>query len=51
VRFVQQQNPEKVKKIFLVHGDFPSMVSFQATLQMEGYNQVETPAKGDTFEL
>jgi len=51
VQFVQQQNPEKVKKVFLVHGDFPSMVSFQATLQMVGYQNVETPAKGEMFEL
>ncbi|MFY8034102.1 MAG: MBL fold metallo-hydrolase RNA specificity domain-containing protein, partial [Flexibacteraceae bacterium] len=51
VQFVQQQKPEKVKKVFLVHGDLPSMVSFQATLQMIGYQNVETPAKGEMFEL
>lgn len=51
VRFVKHQSPEKLKKVFLVHGDYTSMVAFQQTLQEEGFNQVELPARGQQYEL
>ncbi|MFD1143204.1 MBL fold metallo-hydrolase RNA specificity domain-containing protein [Larkinella insperata] len=51
VRFVKHQSPDRLKKIFLVHGDYTSMVAFQQTLQEEGFNQVELPAKGQEYEL
>jgi metallo-beta-lactamase family protein len=51
VRFVKQQSPNQLKKIFLVHGELSSMNDFKDTLSTEGYQQVEIPAKGQSFEL
>lgn len=51
LRFVKMQSPEKLSKLFLVHGEGSSMEAFKGTLGEEGYNQVEIPNKGDTFEL
>ncbi len=48
--FVSSQDPAKLKKVFLVHGDFSSMLSFSTSLEGRGY-QVEIPAKGQTFIL
>ncbi|MCA0229220.1 MAG: MBL fold metallo-hydrolase [Bacteroidetes bacterium] len=49
--FVQQQAPAELKKIFLVHGEKPSMDHFKNTLQSVGYENIEIPTKGQTFEL
>jgi hypothetical protein len=35
----------------LVHGEASSMQDFKNTLNEEGYHQVETPKKGESFEL
>lgn len=49
--YVKQQDPVKLKQLFLVHGDYSSQESFAETLKSEGYNQVVIPAKGESFEL
>lgn len=51
MKFVEMQSPEKLKKLFLVHGEESSMVSFKETLAEAGYNQVEIPKKGDSYQL
>lgn len=51
VAFVQQQSPQVLKKIFLVHGETPSMEAFKDTLLSVGYENIEIPQKGQTFEL
>ncbi|RRB07345.1 MBL fold metallo-hydrolase RNA specificity domain-containing protein [Larkinella rosea] len=51
VRFVKHQSPEKLKKVFLVHGEFTSMVAFQQTLLEEGFSHVEIPTRGQEYEL
>ncbi len=51
MKFVEMQSPEKLKKLFLVHGEESSMVSFKETLAEAGYNQVEIPRKGDSYQL
>lgn len=51
LRFVQMQSPEILKKIFLVHGEYPSMEAFRNTLAEAGYPSVEIPKKGESFEL
>ncbi|GAB3900312.1 MBL fold metallo-hydrolase [Larkinella knui] len=51
VRFVKHQSPEKLKKVFLVHGEFTSMSAFQQTLLEEGFPNVELPTKGQMYEL
>ncbi|MEZ4903808.1 MAG: MBL fold metallo-hydrolase [Spirosomataceae bacterium] len=49
--FVQQQSPQQLKRIFLIHGEKPSMDAFKATLESVGYENIEIPQKGQTFEL
>jgi metallo-beta-lactamase family protein len=51
MRFVQMQPKDKLKRLFLVHGDFTSMESFKETLSEAGYPNVEMPNRGETFEL
>lgn len=51
IRFVEQQKPDKLKKLFLVHGEYNSQQDFAATLKDRGYDQVEVPFKGQTFIL
>ncbi len=49
--FVQMQDPERLKNIFLVHGEVSSMESFRDTLAEAGYPNVEIPRRGQRYEL
>jgi metallo-beta-lactamase family protein len=49
--FVKQQNPAKLKKLFVVHGEYETMLDYKATLHELGYENVEIPKKGQTFLL
>jgi metallo-beta-lactamase family protein len=49
--FVKYQSPDRLKKVFLVHGEYESMVHFQGHLAGEGYSQVVIPEYGQSFEL
>lgn len=49
IRFLSCQNKEKVKKIFLVHGETESKISFKDKLGKEGYTEVIIPKKNETF--
>lgn len=51
VKFVKWQSPDKLKKVFLVHGEHHSMIDFKETLEGEGFSEVEIPEKGQSFEL
>jgi metallo-beta-lactamase family protein len=50
VNTVKQQDPSKLKRVFLVHGESKSMENLSAALQQEHYNVV-LPKKGEMFEL
>lgn len=45
------QNPSKVKKVFVVHGDYDVQLRFMIRLQREGFRNVEIPEKGSSFEI
>lgn len=47
---VKQQSPEKLKKVFLVHGESKSLDSLAAAITDAGYT-VAIPEKGEVFEL
>lgn len=51
IQFVKMQDPEKLKGIFLVHGEQQSMAEFRSKIQEIGYHSVETPLRGTTYEL
>jgi metallo-beta-lactamase family protein len=45
------QNPSKVKKVFIVHGDYDVQLRYMIRLQREGFRHVEIPEKGSSFEV
>ena len=50
VDFVKQQDAEKLKQIFLVHGEPQSMDALSENLREDGY-KVSIPDQGQVFEL
>ena len=51
ISFVKKQSKEKLKKVFLIHGEMESMEVFKDVLEKEGYSDVIIPELGQTFEL
>ncbi|UZR94637.1 MBL fold metallo-hydrolase RNA specificity domain-containing protein [Chondrinema litorale] len=51
LRFIHTQKKENTKGIFLVHGEETSMDNFKDALIEEGYQNVVTPSKGESFTL
>lgn len=51
INFVASQPKEQLKKIFLVHGEYQTMLDFKQTLQTEGFNNIEIPNLGESYEL
>lgn len=49
--FVGQQSPERLRNVFLVHGEPGSMEAFRERLNQAGYPNVEIPTRGQTYEL
>lgn len=48
--FVKQQDNDRLKKVFLVHGEKSSMENLSQSLQEEGYH-TEIAVKGQSYEL
>ncbi|MFM1913949.1 MAG: hypothetical protein RIR51_1801, partial [Bacteroidota bacterium] len=51
LEFAKNQNKSTIKKIFLVHGDEPSMLDFQKDLESLGFEDVICPEKNEIFNL
>ena len=51
VGFVGKHDRDRLKKIFLVHGDPARQQKMKTALGEAGYGDVEMPAQGDTFTL
>lgn len=49
--FIAKQKPEKLKKLFLVHGDYDTQVIFKKKLLKSGYRDVEIPDMHEAFTL
>jgi metallo-beta-lactamase family protein len=49
--YVKSQDKDKLKKIFLVHGEPQSMLDFKTVLLENDYHNVEMPVKGQVYEL
>jgi len=49
INFVKPQ--KALKKVFLVHGEQPSLEAFKEGLEKEGFNNVVIPDRGECFEL
>ena len=51
LQFISNQNKDKLKKIFLVHGDPKRQEALKITLDNNKYKAVFIPELGETFEL
>jgi metallo-beta-lactamase family protein len=49
--FLLCQQPEKIKKTFLVHGDYEVQQSYSIELKNAGFKTIEIPAPFEEFEL
>ncbi len=48
-RFVSCQNPEQVKQIFLVHGEYEMQVGLRDRLMRKGFNNITIPALNEAI--
>ena len=51
LNFISAQKPEKVKKIFLVHGEYQVQQHFKQKILAKGYASVEIPYQHERVEL
>ncbi|MHC1707362.1 MAG: MBL fold metallo-hydrolase RNA specificity domain-containing protein [Bacteroidales bacterium] len=51
LNYLNCQDKEKIKKVFVVHGETESQEYFAVELKKAGFRSVEIPAKGDQFDL
>ena len=51
LKFLSCQDPSKVKKIFLVHGDYEVQQVFSEKLSTKGFKHVAIPDRHEVFEL
>ncbi|HEV7620335.1 MAG TPA: MBL fold metallo-hydrolase, partial [Flavisolibacter sp.] len=50
-RFISSQDTDKVKGIFLVHGEYNVQKTFSAKLELKGFTNIEVPGHHQDFEL
>lgn len=51
IAFLSCQTPERVKKVFLVHGEYETQVSFKQKLEVQGYKDIHIPALYESVEV
>jgi metallo-beta-lactamase family protein len=51
LQFLSCQDPEKVKGVFLVHGEYDTQQSFKWRLEIKGFKNIIIPAHGEKIEL
>ncbi|NTS40561.1 MBL fold metallo-hydrolase [Flavisolibacter sp. BT320] len=51
VQFLSNQQAEKVKGVFLVHGEYIEQKEFCERLKLKGFERVEVPAQHEEFSL
>lgn len=51
IDFLNCQDQEEIRKIFLVHGEYDVQMAYREQLEIEGFRDIEIPAFGDDFEL
>lgn len=49
--FLKCQAPEKVKQLFLVHGELPVQEDFKVILAQHGFERVSIPAMHESFDV
>ena len=51
LQFLSSQDPQKVKAIFVVHGEFETQQNFKDRLETKGYEKIFIPKPSETFPL
>ena len=51
ISFIKNQQIDKLKKVFLTHGEEESMLEFRHEIQKNGFKEVILPAKNETYLL
>jgi metallo-beta-lactamase family protein len=51
IEFLSCQDKGALEKVFIVHGEYKTQMSYSATLEKEGYRNLEVPARGSVYEL
>ena len=49
--FLSCQTPERVKKVFLVHGEYETQVAFKLKLQTAGFKDIHIPAQFENIKV
>jgi Cft2 family RNA processing exonuclease len=48
---MNNMNKNRLKGIYLIHGDYDQQLKLKDRLLDEGFNNIEIPAKGDVYKL
>ena len=51
IGFLSCQDKGALEKTFIVHGEYETQKKYAASLQNEGYKNIEIPSKGMTYEI
>jgi metallo-beta-lactamase family protein len=51
LQFLSCQDKSKVKKVFLVHGEYETQMDWRETLMKNGFGNVEIPERLSEWEL
>jgi metallo-beta-lactamase family protein len=51
ISFLGCQDKNALQRMFIVHGEYETQKKYVATLQNEGYSNIEIPAKGQEFDI
>jgi metallo-beta-lactamase family protein len=51
IKFIKHQPKDKLKQLFLTHGDEQSLEAFSEFIRQEHFSHVHVPSKGQVFEL
>jgi len=49
--YLKCQDPDRLKKIFLVHGEYETQLKYQSYLESKGFKNIEIPTFGKSFSL
>lgn len=51
LQFISCQDTEKVKSVFLVHGEYKTQAAFQTRLENKGFRKILIPEQHQEFQL
>jgi len=51
IEYLSCQNPDKLKQVFLVHGEYEPQITYKDNLRAAGFSNIEIPSAGQTFEI